>query len=366
MSQTDNSSASQDYRDERLRFAMDYARQLLRTPRGERLVEAYKADPERVLQTLRAAQVLKSSDEYIQHNPQLQKDIQELHEIKKSLAARDQLALEEAHDAAWGMALSGNIGDYKRYAEQLIAAQAKISEIEKIRDTGAIKTLGDDAKSLGEKLESIRDSNDDAPVPDELLDSSTPTLALLESMGGELTNIRASMDKLIEVSQRNMETTKQQLDSVEKLLETAKRNEKSSKKNAKSSNKLATWAIIITTVGILVGVGVQWYFARRAEKNDKTGELVEAVKRFHADTNAQDKNEVARLRAECGEMKSQLAGARKKNDELDTARKQERQQLQREISALKEQMASLEMKLKELKEGSASKTVPSAPPQVKK
>ena len=42
-------------------------------------------------------------------------EIQELHEIKKSLAARDQLALEEAHDAAWGMALSGNIGDYEPF-----------------------------------------------------------------------------------------------------------------------------------------------------------------------------------------------------------------------------------------------------------
>ena len=213
MSQTDNSSASQDYRDAIRRFAMDYARQLLRTPNGEQL--------------LKAAQVLRNSQEYIQRDPKLQRDIQELHEIKKSLASQDQLALDEAHDAAWGMALSGNLGEYKRYAEQLTAAQTKISENENIRNADAIKTLDDDAKSIGEKLERVHNSSDDTPVSDELFDSSVKTLALLASMDDELTNIRSSVDKLIEVSLRNMETAKQQLDSVEKLLEAAKRNEKS-------------------------------------------------------------------------------------------------------------------------------------------
>ena len=379
MSQTDNSATAKDYRDAIRRFALDYARQLLRTPNGEQL--------------LNAARVLRKSHEYIQRDPQLQKDIKELHEIKKSLASRDQLALDETHDAAWGMALSGNLGEYKKYAEQLASAQTKIGEIEKIRDIDAIKTLGDDAKSIGENLERIRDSNDDAPVPDELLDSSAKTLALLASMGGELTNIRASVGTLIEVSQCNMETAKQQLESVEKLLETAKHNETSSEKNAQSSNQLAKWAIIIAIIGIFANAGIQWHFACRAEKNDKTGELIEVVKKSHPwydlqisteeaknvgiafrvvttamQENVQNRHEISRLQAELKKTQDWLGEVQKKHDELVSVSEQAQKQLQREINPLKRQIASLQSEvtslkkqIEELKKQSISKTIPAVP-----
>jgi len=384
-------TSSPDYSDARKRLAMDYARQLLRTPSGKRLIEAYKKDPEKVLQTLRAAHVLKSSDEYIQCNPQLRRDVKELNEIKKSLPSRDQSVLNEAYDAACGMALSGNMGDYKKYAAQLVAAQAKISKIDKIRDTGAVKTLGDDAKSIDEKLKSIQNENDDSPVPDELLDSSAKTFALLSNIGGELTNIRASVGTLIEVSQCNMETAKQQLESVEKLLETAKHNETSSEKNAQSSNQLAKWAIRIAIIGIFANAGIQWHFACRAEKNDKTGELIEVVRKshpwceqqigaenaknisvaFHAVTqamqeNIQNKHEISRLQEELKKSQDRCKEIQREFDKSKADSIREQQRLQREINSLQSEIAALKKKIEVLEAESAKKSVPPSASEAKK
>ena len=166
-------------------------------------------------------------------------------------------------------------------------------------------------------------------------------------------------------------------DFLRKFEKIALKNEKSSAKNACWSLGVAIAAIVISMVGILASGGIQWYFACRAEKNDKTRELIEVVKKshpwseqqisaddaknvsvaFHAITEALQKNvqlekdniqlrqEIDRLQADLKKAQDDLAELKKQYNTDKGPWTQEKQKLYAEIAALKKQMEELKTEL---------------------
>lgn len=275
--------------------------------------------------------------EIIKNNPEIQKTINNLKE--KLLGDRKKTkALLDAQAAVRQAALSGTVGDFIKYA-------AEVQDFQ--------RNIGIPTWDYSKNIAGVPDSNS---VPEKARSEAIEQEHILNAVVGEITGVRLAV--------------KEFLDDFKKI---ATRNEASSEKNAQSSNKLAMRAIIIAIIGILASVGVQWYFAYRAEKNDKTGELVEVVERFHADVNTQSKHEVSRLQAELKKTQDRLDKAQKKYNELTSASEQAQKQLQREINSLKKQIASLQSEMtslkkqiEELKKVSAPKTVPVSAPEAKK
>lgn len=182
---------------------------------------------------------------------------------------------------------------------------------------------------------------------------------------------------------------------LRKFERAALRNEKASAKNACCTKWLSIIAIFISAAGIIANMGIQWFFACRAENNDKTGKLIEVVRKshpwcdqqigvedaknvslaFHAVTqamqkNIQNKHEISRLQAELKKTQDRLDKAQKKYNELTPASEQAQKQLQLEINSLKKQIASLQSEvtslkkqIEELKKASAPKTVPASTPE---
>lgn len=150
----------------------------------------------------------------------------------------------------------------------------------------------------------------------------------------------------------------------------ALRNERSSATNACWSKWLAIIAIFISVVGILASGSIQWYFSYRAEKNDKTGELIEVVQRthpwsgqqisandaenvsvaFHAITEALQKNVqlekgTVRLQADLSKAQGDLAALQKQYNDSAASFSQEKQKFHAEITALKKQIEELKAEL---------------------
>ena len=165
-------------------------------------------------------------------------------------------------------------------------------------------------------------------------------------------------------------------DFLRKFEKIALKNEKSSAKNACWSLGVAIAAIVISVVGILASGGIQCYFACRAEKNDKTGELIEVVKKSHpwseqqisddaknvrvafqAITGALQKNvqlekgniqlkqETARLEVNLKKAQDTLSGLEKKYNAATAGFALEKQKLYAEIAALKKQIEELKTEL---------------------
>ena len=166
-------------------------------------------------------------------------------------------------------------------------------------------------------------------------------------------------------------------DFLRKFEKIALKNEKSSAKNACWSLGVAIAAIVISVVGILASGGIQWYFACRTEKNDRTGELIEVIKQSHpwskqqisaedaknvsvafqAITGALQKNmqlekdniqfrqENARLEVDLKKAQDDLSEFQKKYNADKVTWTQEKQKLYAEIIALKKQIEDLKAEL---------------------
>ena len=121
-------------------------------------------------------------------------------------------------------------------------------------------------------------------ITEKLLDASQLTQQNVEALVTETQTNNNEIKELLDISKENAETVKQQLataekngDTVNELLSASQNNFKASETDAKKNKKLSWIAIGIAVAGIITQV----VFSCRAEKNDRTGELIEVVKKSH-------------------------------------------------------------------------------------
>ena len=275
-------------------------------------------------------------------DPQIQALIQRvaLHAWKQRLKERELLC--EQIQAARDVALSGNMGEFYKNQQNFLNLTT---------DTTDVAT---NIPTADEKLD------DNAEVPDFEKEKWGELVCYLESLLNRGNQIDGSVKRFLR-----------------KFKLIALRNENSSTRNACWSKWLAIIAIFISVVGILASGGIQWYFAWRAEKNDKTGELIEVVKKSHpwseqqisaedaknvrvafqAITEALQKNvqlekgniqlkqETARLEVNLKKAQDTLSGLEKKYNAATTGFALEKQKLYAEITALKKQIEELKTEL---------------------
>ena len=275
-------------------------------------------------------------------DPQIQALIQRvaLHAWKQRLKERELLC--EQIQAARDVALSGNMGEFYKNQQNFLNLTT---------DTTDVAT---NIPTADEKLD------DNAEVPDFEKEKWGELVCYLESLLNRSNQIDGSVKRFLR-----------------KFKLIALRNEISSTRNACWSKWLAIIAIIISVLGILASGGIQWYFAWRSEKNDKTGELIEVVKKSHpwseqqisaedaknvsvafqAITGALQKNvqlekdniqlkqETDRLQEDLKKAQDDLAELKKQYNADKVAWTREKQKLYAEIAALKKQIEELKVEL---------------------
>ena len=217
-------------------------------------------------------------------------------------------------------------------------------------------------------------------ITEKLLDASQLTQQNVEALVTETQTNNNEIKELLDISKENAETVKQQLataekngDTVNELLSASQNNFKASETDAKKNKKLSWIAIGIAVAGIITQV----VFSCRAEKNDRTGELIEVVKKSHlwgeqqiseADAknvhvafqtatgalqknvqlkkdNIQFRQKTDRLQEDLKNAQNTLAELEKKYKADKVAWTQEKQKLYAEITVLKKQIEELNAKL---------------------
>lgn len=216
-------------------------------------------------------------------------------------------------------------------------------------------------------------------ITEKLLNASQLTQQNVEALVSETQTNNNEIKELLDISKENAETVKQQLataekngDTVNELLSASQNNFKASETDAKKNKKLSWIAIGIAVAGIITQV----VFSCRAEKNDRTGELIEVVKKSHlwgeqqiseADAknvhvafqtvtgalqknvqlkkdNIQFRQKTDRLQEDLKNAQNTLAGLEKKYKADKVAWTQEKQKLYAEITVLKKQIEELNAK----------------------
>ena len=295
----------------------------------------------------RATELHKKAAESIKHNPQMQDAIRRLTE-RVCKNAESMAALLGAQAAAMKAASSGTYGEFRKAQQELYEQYRKmgIASAQKEYFLPEIKI----------------DSNipDSDPVPVQNREQAN-------EIYGKLDCIKSSIDDVSEGIDDFWANLKNMVD----------RNETASSENAKASMKISKLAIIISVLGILASGGIQWYFACRTEKNDRTGELIEVIKQSHpwskqqiseedaknvrvafqAITGALQKNmqlekdniqfrqETACLEVNLKKAQDTLSGLEKKYNVATAGFALEKQKLYAEIAALKKQIEELKVEL---------------------
>ena len=179
-------------------------------------------------------------------DPQIQALIQRvaLYAWKQRLKERELLC--EQIQAARDVALSGNMGEFYKNQQNFLNLTT---------DTTDVAT---NIPTADEKLD------DNAEVPDFEKEKWGELVCYLESLLNRGNQIDGSVKRFLR-----------------KFKLIALRNENSSTRNACWSKWLAIIAIIISALGILASGGIQWHFARRSEKNDKTSKLIKVIQKLH-------------------------------------------------------------------------------------
>lgn len=179
-------------------------------------------------------------------------------------------------------------------------------------------------------------------------------------------SVNEGFDKNASLTEKNTRKIGELIQVTEKLLTVSQTNYEASKLNARNSTHLSWFAIGIASAGIIAQVVFSW----RAEKNDKTGELIEVVKKshpwreqqisaedaknvsvaFHVITEALQKNvqlekETDRLQTDLSKAQNNLAALQKQYDAFTATCLQEKQKLYSEITALKKQIEELKTEL---------------------
>lgn len=210
-------------------------------------------------------------------------------------------------------------------------------------------------------------------ITEKLLNASQLTHRNVEALIAETQKNNSEIEELLDISKNNAATIEKQLATAEKngatvkeLLDASQNNFNASKVDAKT-NKILSWiAIGIAVAGIITQV----IFSCRAERNDRTGEVIEAIKQssqwssskisaddaknvsvaFHAITEALQKNvqlekETDRLQDDLSKAQGDLAALQKQYDASAANFLHEKQKLYAEISALKKQIEELKAEL---------------------
>lgn len=303
-----------------------------------------------LLSTVNSENRQKLFQNYSKIQQQVNKVLAAPHVMQETIAAYKRMG-----DALCNAALSSSVADFQKHIGLALDAEKEFSK------SASDSQDENDSDITKETITGISENVTDA----NLSEYKTTVWVLLESILDQNIGQRLTA---IETLLRNF---------LRKFEIIALKNEKSSAKTACWSKWLAIIAIFISVVGILVSGGIQWYFAWRAEKNDKTGELIEVVKKshpwseqqisaddaknvsvaFHAITEALQKNmqlekdniqfrqENARLEVNLKKAQDTLSGLEKKYNAATAGFALEKQKLYSEIIALKKQIKELKTEL---------------------
>lgn len=308
-------------------------RKLISTAKGRGIIKYFSEHPETLKTAIKASELRRIAAEKVQNDPAIQEKINRI----ASRIVRDSKIQQDffkARKAAHQAALSGTYGDFKEY-------------------DSIVQNFGNSMGLTPWKSSEQADLNNDAPLAEDLRQEAVNREEILNAVSGKITDIKFKIQEFLD-----------------EFKETVQRNETASSENAKASMKISKLAIIISVLGILASGGIQWYFAWRAEKNDKTGELIEVVKKSHpwseqqtsaddaknvsvafqAITGALQKNvqlekETDRLQADLKKAQDDLAELKKQYDAFTATCLQEKQKLYSEITALKKQIEELNAEL---------------------
>lgn len=315
-------------------------RKLISTAKGRGIIKYFSEHPETLKTAIKASELRRIAAEKVQNDPAIQEKINRI----ASRIVRDSKIQQDffkARKAAHQAALSGTYGDFKEY-------------------DSIVQNFGNSMGLTPWKSSEQADLNNDAPLAEDLRQEAVNREEILNAVSDKITDIKFKIQEFLD-----------------EFKETVQRNETASSENAKASMKISKLAIIISVLGILASGGIQWYFAWRAEKNDKTGELIEVVKKshpwseqqisaddaknvnvaFHAITEALQKNvqlekdniqlrqETDRLQADLKKAQDDLAELKKQYNTDKGPWTQEKQKLYSEITALKKQIEELNAEL---------------------
>lgn len=308
-------------------------RKLISTAKGRGIIKYFSEHPETLKTAIKASELRRIAAEKVQNDPAIQEKINRI----ASRIVRDSKIQQDffkARKAAHQAALSGTYGDFKEY-------------------DSIVQNFGNSMGLTPWKSSEQADLNNDAPLAEDLRQEAVKREEILNAVSDKITDIKFKIQEFLD-----------------EFKETVQRNETASSENAKASMKISKLAIIISVLGILASGGIQWYFAWRAEKNDKTGELIEVVKKshpwseqqisaddaknvsvaFHAITEALQKNvqlekETDRLQTDLSKAQNTLAALQKQYDAFTATCLQEKQKLYSEITALRKQIEELNAEL---------------------
>ena len=308
-------------------------KKLISTAAGRGIIKYFSEHPETLQTAIKASELRRIAADRIHSDPVLQEKIQKI-ALRIASDPKIQRDFFKARKAAQRAALSGTFGDFKEY-------------------DSIVQNFGNSMGLTPWKSSEQADLNNDAPLAEDLRQEAVNREEILNAVSDKITDIKFKIQEFLD-----------------EFKETVQRNETASSENAKASMKISKLAIIISVLGILASGGILWYFAWRSEKNDKTGELIEVVKKshpwseqqisaddaknvsvaFHAITEALQKNvqlekETDRLQTDLSKAQNNLAALQKQYDAFTATCLQEKQKLYSEITALKKQIEELNAEL---------------------
>lgn len=315
-------------------------------------------------------------------------------------------AYQKMGEALKNAALSGSITDYKTNLQNAIEAEEEFSDSSSIEEKE--NPLCCNLNILQEKSNNIKDEDEKSfqelkedtactasdvalnnfdKIQQDVSDINKTLSVFLVQFEESAKNLlsasqltQQNIEKLVDEAQKNNDKIAEQVRTAEKngntvkeLLDASQNNFKASKVDAKT-NKILSWiAIGIAVAGIITQV----VFSCRAERNDKTGEVIEAIKQssqwssskisaddaknvsvaFQAITGALQKNvqlekdniqlrqETDRLQADLKKAQDDLSEFQKKYNADKVTWTQGNKKLYAEIAALKKQIEDLKTEL---------------------
>lgn len=310
---------------------------------GSHTIKFFAENPGALEVAVKLTELLAKAQERIKSNPQILTAMRHIADrVQKN--PESMAALLTAQAAAMQAASSRTCGEFRK-------AQQELSE--QYRKMGIASTQQEYFLSEIKIDSSIPDS---APVPVQNHEQANEIYVKLDCIKSSIENVSEGIDNFW-INLKNM----------------VERNEKSSRKWAWASCILSIVAIVIAIAGIITQV----IFSCRAEKNDKTGELIKVVKKSHpwsgqqisaedaknvcvafqAITEALQKNvqlekgniqlkqEIDRLQANLKKAQDDLAELKKRYNTDKVAWTQKKQKLYTEITVLKKQIEELKAEL---------------------
>ena len=216
-------------------------------------------------------------------------------------------AYQKMGEALQNAALSGSITDYKTNLQNAIEAEEEFSDSSSIEEKE--NPLCYNLNILQEKSDNIKDEDEKSfqelkeetgysaayvafdKMQQDVSDINSTLLAFFNKFEESAKNLlsasqltQQNIEKLVDKAKENNDKIAEQVRTAEKngktvkqLFDASQTNFEDSKLNATKSTRLSWIAIGIAVAGIITQV----VFSCRAEKNDKTGELIEVVKKSH-------------------------------------------------------------------------------------